>query len=91
MEERNLRFPIYSDAGNAVARQFGLVFDVPDDVRKHYLDFDIDLPRFNGDESWTLPMPARYVVDTEGRITYARVHPDYTTRPEPEETLEALK
>jgi peroxiredoxin len=49
------------------------------------------LPAGNGDDSWTLPLAARYVIDSEGVIRYARTDPDYTRRPEPEETLEALR
>ena len=54
------------------------------------LAFGIDLEASNGEPSWTLPIPARYIVDSSGVVRYARVHPDYTTRPEPTETLEAL-
>ena len=49
------------------------------------------LPDFNGDESWTLPVPARYILDGGGTIRYARSDPDYTVRPESAETLEALR
>lgn len=50
-----------------------------------------DLPAFNGDPSWTLPIPARYVVDRDGVILYAEVNPDYISRPEPEDMLPALR
>jgi peroxiredoxin len=50
-----------------------------------------DLPTFNDDPGWTLPMPARYVIATDGRIRYANVNPDYTHRPQPEELIPALK
>ena len=36
-------------------------------------------------------MPARYVIDGDGKVRYAVVHADYTKRSEPEETLAALK
>jgi peroxiredoxin len=51
---------------------------------------NIDLTRFNGDESWELPVPATFVVDTTGTIVYASAHPDYTVRPEPAEVLAAI-
>ena len=60
-------------------------------MRSMYEGWGIDLPSFNGDDSWRLPMPARYVVDRERTIRYARVDPDYMTRPEPGETLEFLR
>ena len=46
---------------------------------------------FTGDTSWTLPMPARFIIDRDGVIRYAQADPDYTTRPEPGETVAALK
>ena len=60
-------------------------------MKRVYLQFDLDIPRYNGDDSWTLPMPGRFVVDREGIIRAAEVHPDYTMRPEPAETVAALK
>jgi hypothetical protein len=56
-----------------------------------YKSLKNDLPAFNGDPSWTLPMPARYVVGQNGVILYAEVNPDYTRRPEPEDMLPALR
>jgi peroxiredoxin len=89
--ERKLRIPLLQDAGNAFARRLGLVWTLPADLRQVYLGFGIDLAASNGDESWTLPMPARYIVDSDGIVTAASVHPDYTTRPEPTETLELVR
>ena len=91
VERHRLGFPLFRDEGNAVADEFGLRFTLPDDLRAIYESFGIDLPDVNGEPSWTLPMPARYVVDGSGVIRYARVHPDYTRRPEPAETIEALR
>jgi peroxiredoxin len=74
-----------------VARDFGLTFRFPDDLRKLALEaLKIDLTRFNGDESWELPVPATYVVNQDGTIIYASADPDYTRRPEPTEVLAAL-
>lgn len=81
-----------TDRGNAVARSFGLVFSLPDDLRTVYTDgLGIDLERYNGDTTWELAMPASYVVAPSGIITYASVDPDYTVRPEPEEVLAAVR
>ena len=55
------------------------------------MTFGIDLPRYNGDDSWTLPLAARFIIDRESVIRYAETDADYTLRPEPEHTLEALK
>jgi peroxiredoxin len=86
-----LAFPLVRDGGNAVADAFGLRFAFPDDLRDVYRGFGIDLEAVNGEPSWTLPMPARYVIDAGGTIRSARVHPDYTRRPEPAETVAALR
>lgn len=88
---RHLTFEILTDRGNEVASRFGLRFTLPNDLRQLYLTFPLDLEKFNGDASWTLPIPARFVIDQEGVIRYAESDPDYTTRPEPEDALAALR
>ncbi len=89
--ENGLSFPILSDHGNALAHQFGLRFRLPDDLIAVYKGFGNDLAIGNGEDSWTLPMPARYVVAADGTIAYAEVNPDYTRRPDPSELLPVLR
>jgi len=89
-KERGLTLQLLSDPGNRVARKFSLVFQLPEELRKVYLSFGVDLERFNGDESWTLPMPARFVIDQSGIIRSADVSADYTIRPEPGDTIKVL-
>ena len=89
-DQHRLNFPLLSDAGNQVARQFGLVYRVPDYQESIYRRAFINLPFTNGDQSWELPVPAVYVVDRDGTIFFAAVNPDYKDRPEPEEILERL-
>ena len=92
VDDFGVSFPLLSDAGNEVARRYGLAHPFPEDLREVYLDvFETDLAEYNGDDSWTLPMPARYLVDTDGTIRWASVSADYTMRPDPAETLEALE
>jgi peroxiredoxin len=88
---RQLTFEILTDRGNEVAARSGLRFALPDYLREMYRTFPLDLEKFNGDATWTLPIPARFVVDRHGIIRAAESDPDYTTRPEPEDTLEALR
>ncbi len=88
---RQLTFEILTDRGNEVAARFGLRFALPDYLREMYRTFPLDLEKFNGDATWTLPVPARFVIDQRGVIRAAESDPDYTTRPEPEDTLEALR
>ncbi|TYO98912.1 AhpC/TSA family protein [Geothermobacter ehrlichii] len=91
VSDLQLAFPLLLDAGNRVAADFGLVFTLPEELREVYRGFGIDLERFNGTPDWTLAMPARYVIDTDGTILAAQVNADYTERPEPEETLQQLR
>lgn len=86
-----LEFPLLSDPGNKLAGQYGLVFDVDPALREVYLDFGIDLERFNGDSSWQLALPGRALIDSDGILRDSDFHPDHTTRPEPEETLSQIR
>lgn len=86
-----LAFPVLSDPHNDVADAFGLRFELPDYLIELYKNLRNDLPSFNDDPSWTLPMPARYVIGQDGVIRYAEVNPDYTQRPEPEAMLDAIR
>ena len=89
--EKKLDIPILSDPGNEVAARYGLRWSLPPELKALYQKFGTDLPKFNGDESWTLPMPARFIIDSDGIVRYAEINPDYTSRPDPQETLLALK
>ena len=88
--DNKLSFPILNDAKSKVAEAFGICFTLPDDLIDLYKSFKNDLPAFNDNPEWVLPMPARYVVDTNGTIAYAEVNPDYTHRPDPSELLPVL-
>ena len=90
VERQNLTFPVLSDAGNRIARHFGLVFRVDEDVRDKYRSAGIDLARSNGDDSWELPVPATYVIAPDRTITYAFVEADYTKRAAPADVVAAL-
>jgi peroxiredoxin len=90
--ENGVSFPILCDPGNEVAAAFGLRFKLPDyliDLYKNF--FGNNLAIINGDSSWTLPMPARFVIAQDGTIIYAEVDPDYTHRPDPKEMLPSLE
>jgi peroxiredoxin len=90
-DQHRLRFPVLSDAGNRVARQFRLVYRVPDEQQAIYRRAFINLPFTNGDESWELPIPATYILDRDSIVLYRCAHEDYTERPEPAEILERLR
>lgn len=85
-----LRFPVLSDAGNQIARKFGLVYRVSPELQAMYESIYTSLPGYNGDSSWELPMPATYIVRPNGTISFARVDADWRQRPEPEEIAKLL-
>jgi len=89
--DNKLDFPILSDPRNSIAAAFGVRFELPDELIALYKGFHNDLPAINGDNSWTLPMPARFVIGRNGVIRYAEINPDYTRRPDPEDLVPVLR
>lgn len=92
-EKNKLAFPVLSDFSNAVARQFGIVFRVGDEVQDLSRNvFRNDLALRNGEDSYELPVPATFVIDERGVVRFAHVNVDYMTgRVEPEEVIAALE
>ena len=89
--KKKLACELLSDPGNTVAARFGLKYTMAADLKALYQQFGIDLEDYNGDASWTLPLPARMIIDTDGIVRYAAINADYTVRPDPAETIAALK
>ena len=89
-DQHKLHFPLLSDAGNKIARQFGLTYRVPEAQEAVYRRAFVNLPFANGDDSWELPIPATYILNRDGTILYASANEDYTERPEPREVVERL-
>lgn len=91
IEKENLKFNVLCDKNNAVARKFGLVFTLDEELRPIYEDFGIDILESNKNGTFDLPLPATYVVNKNYEIIYAFVDEDYTNRCEPEAILHAIK
>lgn len=91
VRDNHLNFPVLNDSRNETAAAFGLRFNLPDYLIELYKKLKNDLPAFNGDPSWTLPIPARYVIGQDGVVLYSEVNPDYTHRPDPSEILPVLE
>lgn len=92
VEKNALEFEVLSDTGNAVAREYGLVWRLPADLQEIYVNlWSILLPQVNGDDSWELPIPGTFVIGRDGGVRYAFVDPDYTRRAEPADVLAALQ
>ena len=82
---------ILSDAGNVVSEQLGLVFSLAEELRPIYLRAGLDIPAYNGDDSFRLPVPATYIVGSDGMIKADFVNADYTQRMEPAEIVGVLQ
>lgn len=91
VEKAELTFPVLSDQGNSVARQYGLDFKFSEALQSLAKGFGNELPKFNGDDSWVVPMPGTFIIDQAGVIRFASVNPDWLTRLEPSAILEELK
>jgi peroxiredoxin len=90
-EKNGITFPVLSDVGSSTATAFGIASEVAEESRPIYLQFGHALPDKNGDESWTLPIPATYVVDHDGTIALAFLDVDYRNRLEPTDVLTVLR
>jgi peroxiredoxin len=90
-DQHKLRFPLLSDAGNKIARQFRLTYRVPPQQEDVYRRAFVNLPFTNGDDTWELPIPTAYIIDRDGTILYASANEDYTERPEPSEIVSTLQ
>ena len=91
IERHRLGFDLLSDHRNEYAAKLGLRFQLPDDLKEVYLSFANDLAVRNGEDSWTLPMPGRFVIDAKGIVRAVDVDPDYRYRPEAEKTVADVK
>ena len=89
-DQHKLHFPLLSDGENKIARQFGLVYRVPEEQQAIYRRAFVNLPFANGDDSWELPIPAAFIFDRDGAVLFASANEDYTERPEPADVLSRL-
>ena len=91
VEKNELTFEVLSDVDNVVAREYSLVFQLPEALRPIYASFGIDLPAHNGNETFELPIAATYVIATDGTVSHAFVDADYTLRLDPVDIVAALQ
>ena len=83
-------FPVLSDIDNGYALNLGLVIWLGEEVRQLYLEHGLHLEKYNGNDTWFLPIPATFVVGTDGRIVDRYVDPDFRNRMEIANILAAL-
>ncbi|NER13826.1 redoxin domain-containing protein [Leptobacterium flavescens] len=90
-EKNELSFEVLSDVNNKTAKDFGLVFRMPDELQKLYHEFGLHVDDYNGNDDYELPMPATYVIDKDRKIIYSFTHEDYTKRAEPSKIIAVLE
>ena len=90
-QKNDLAFAVLSDVNNAVARRYGVVFELNAEVAQKYNELGLDLAGYNGNSSNELPLSATYVINPDGTVTYAFLDADYTTRAEPDAVMAALR
>lgn len=89
--KNSIPFPILSDADVAAAKAFGLAFRVDDETLKKYQGFGIDLEKASGQRHHALPVPAVFIVDRTGKISFAHSDPDYRRRLDTKRIMSELK
>ncbi len=90
LQQHPLPFPVLSDAECTVAECFRVAYMVPEYHQQHYRRILVNIPFMNGDLSWRLPLPATFLLQSDGSIAFAQAHADFRVRPEPEDVLAAL-
>lgn len=89
---QKLNFDILHDPGNKVAESLGLKFYLDDPVKTLYRDkFNTNLKQYHGDDEWSLPIPARFLVGQDRKVLYAESTPNYMFRPDPDDIVEILE
>ena len=91
VEQHRLLFPVLSDQENAVARQYGVAWKLPDYLISHYRGVFVNLEHANANKDWELPIPATFVIAPDAGIVWSRLDPDFTQRPEPQEVLRVVR
>lgn len=90
-EKNELRFDVLSDLNNKVAKEFKIVFKVPDNIAKIYEERGMSLYKSQNNKDNELPLPAVYIIDKDKTIQFAFIKADYKDRLNPSIVLEELK
>jgi peroxiredoxin len=91
LNDPGIGYTIYSDSSLDATRAFGLAFRVDDELNKRYLTYNIDLEKASGEKHHVLPVPATYIIGTDGIINFAYINPDHKVRLHPDVLLAAAK
>lgn len=90
-DKHALEFKVLSDSGNKVARQYGVIYDIPESLLGVYGKGGmVDITKYNEDDAMELPLAVTYVINTDGIVTYAYLDADYRKRAETSVVLEEV-
>jgi len=89
--EGQVRYPVLTDIDNGYALSLNLAIWVGDEMQKILQHGDRQLPEYQGNNAWMLPIPATFVVAQDGIITARFIDPDYRKRMAIEDLLSALR
>ncbi|MGO8950350.1 MAG: peroxiredoxin-like family protein [Ktedonobacterales bacterium] len=89
-EKHDLDFAVLSDPGNQIAGALGILTHPSVAAREAQLAHGLDLTKINADGTTTVPMPTVAIIDRSGKLAWIDIHPDYSTRTEPQQILDAL-
>ncbi len=90
-EKNELEFEVLSDLNSLLAEKVGLSFELPENLKPIYIDFGINIPEHNGENNFTLPIPATFIINCKREVIYSFKDLDYKVRLDPDEILEKLK
>ena len=90
IKKNEIKLTVMTDLGNKAAEKFGLVFELPEKYREIYKSLNIYINILNGEDKWTLPMPATFIISKDGIAVSTFINADYTQRMERDEILEQL-
>jgi peroxiredoxin len=93
LEKTKATFPILYDKDVMIAKAYDVSYKVEEEVRNKYKDkWNVDFLKINRqEEAAYLPVPAVYIIDKNGVVTYRFFETDYTKRPSVKELLNNLK
>lgn len=91
-EISKMEFIVLSDQDAKIASEYGVAWEVPEFLMEHMrIDRNLDLEKINNGNSNTLPIPATFVLNSDGIVKWSYVDVDYRTRSEPNDIINALK
>lgn len=91
LEKVKMSYTLLSDSSMEAAKAFGIAFEVRAPMLKKLDSYNIDIEDASGEKHHLLPVPAVFIVGTDGIIDFSYANPDYKTRLTPEVLLAAAK